>query len=157
LKISSCMLNAFDEGEKFSKFVFYCLLSFFSHSTCVSYLVVWFLSSFQQAQGMICNCKLSFYTSFLLTLLMHVHSRSRINISNITIMSLYSLALIPCYLAIHNSQLFHFNFFLPLPWNLQFQTCWNLVLMKFVLLNTFQDIIVTITLYKDNMRPYVHY
>ncbi len=137
--------------------MFCCLLSFFSHSTCVLYLVVWFLSSFQQAQGVWCNCKLSFYTSLLLTLLMHVHSPSQISISNITIYE--SLLSNPnsLLLAIHNPQLFHFNSFLPLPWNLQFQTCANLVLMKFVLLlNTLQDIIVAITLYKYNMRPYVH-
>jgi hypothetical protein len=86
---------------------------------------------------------------------MHVHSPSHISISNITINEslLFNLNLL---LTIHNSQLFHFNSFLSLPWNLQFQTCANLVLMKFVvLLNTLQDIIEAITLYKDNMRPYV--
>ncbi len=84
-------------------------------------------------------------------------SSSWINIFNITIYE--SLLSNPnsLLLATHNSQLFHFNFFLPLPWNLPFQTCANLVLMKFVLLlNTLQDIIVAITLHKDNMRPYAH-
>jgi hypothetical protein len=84
-------------------------------------------------------------------------SPSHINISNIT--SYESLPSNPnsLLLAVHNSQLFHFNFLLPLPWNFPFQTRVNLVLMKFVLLlNTLQDIIVTITLYNDNMRPYAH-
>lgn len=87
---------------------------------------------------------------------MHVHSPSRISISNITIYE--SLLSNPnSLLAIHNSQLFHFNSILPRPWNFQFQTCANLDLMKFVLLlNTLQDIIVAITLYEDNIRPYVH-
>ncbi len=137
-------------------FVVTCFFVF--HSTRVLYLIVWFFSFFQQAQGVIRNCKLSFYISFLLTLLMHVHSPSHISISNITIYEslLFNLNLL---LTIHNSQLFHFNSFLSLPWNLQFQTCANLVLMKFVkfvvLLNTLQDIIEAITLYKENMRPYV--
>jgi hypothetical protein len=98
LKIGSCMLNASYEGEQISKCMF-CVLSSlvfcFSFNMCL--YLVWFFSYFQQVQGVICNCKLSFYTSLLLTLLVHVLHHLKLTFPITLVMSLYSLTLIPCY------------------------------------------------------------
>lgn len=134
-------------------FVVSCILSFIQHVFVLC--LIFFLFSTSS------RCDIQLQVVFLHFIFANTtcacSSPSQINISNIT--SYESLPSNPnsLLLDVHNTQLFHFNFLLPLPWNLPFQTCANLVLMKFVLLlNTLQDIIVTITLYNDNMKPYAH-